>query len=91
VDIAVGVVKSLRGFSIKVVNKENHFIAVSGDVSLFSWGEDVEVKFTELGNNVIEIGVFSAAKVLVTLGKNKRNIDKLLNAIRDGLKEYIIE
>ena len=84
-------VESLSGFSVKNANRVIHSISINVGMSLFSWGEQMTVSLIDVAENKTEIAVSSGSKLgteFVANTKNRKNIDKLLNAMSKYLAVY---
>jgi hypothetical protein len=79
-------VRSIKGLSLKGMDESKRTIYLDSGITLLSWGENVKITFSDLGDNVVEIKVISEASVLVTWGRNRRHVTVLMDAILGGLK-----
>ena len=87
---ACAAVQNLDGVTIDRIDRVTYTIYLQGNISLFSWGEYVEIQMTSTYNGLTEIVVESTPKigmwgVLSDMGKNKRNLNAILRAISNEL------
>ena len=82
-------VENISAFKLKNQNITTHSISISVGVSLFSWGELMNVSLVDLGDNKTQINVSSGSKLgteIVSNSKNRKNIDKLMNEMSSFLE-----
>lgn len=78
-----------KGFKLKETNKLLNRVVVRTGVSLLSWGELVTIQLSEIDPTKTQITITSELATSIgsgpaqaTIGrKNKKNIDKFLNAL----------
>lgn len=89
--------KGLDGFTIDRVDNVTSTIYLKGRMSLFSFGELITISINTLPSGLSEIFVSSSPKVGMSanapgiygdMGKNKKNIIKIHNAISDELAKH---
>ncbi len=94
--IACDACRKLEGFTIDREDKVTTTIYLKGKMSLFSWGEFVTVSISSLDNGLSELFVNSSPKIggafgpglYGDMGKNKKNIIYIQQAIAEELKKY---
>lgn len=85
-------IPTIKGLSIHSADKLLGRILVKGDVSLFSWGENVPVQLTQVDENRTKVIINSSPKTGVLLGgafdagKNNKNIEQILSATSNVLQ-----
>lgn len=87
---ACAAIQSLNGFTVERIDRVTYTIYLQGNISLFSWGEYVEIRTTTTYNNFTEIVVESTPKIgmrgaFADMGKNKRNLNAIMCAISNEL------
>lgn len=95
---AMNAVEKLSGFNIERIDRILGVIYLKGKMSLFSWGEIVEIRMMGISDELVEISVISTPKVGMSanapglygdMGKNKKNVISIMSAISDELRKYI--
>ena len=79
----------LSGFTVKNDNRITHSITINVGMSLFSWGEQMNVSMMEISDEKTEIQFNSGSKIgteFVANSKNRKNIDTLMNAMSNYLR-----
>jgi glutaredoxin-related protein len=93
----ISAIDKLDGLSIDEVDNVTNTIYVKGKMTLFSWGEIIEVNLTTLPSGLTEIIVKSNPKVggsanapgfFGDMGKSQRNVINIMTAISNELKQY---
>lgn len=86
-------ISRLKGMEISKIDKITGHILVKAGVSLFSWGENIPISLSELSNGYTHICITSTPKTgalfggVTDLGKNRKNIEQIIEAISMGLKD----
>lgn len=89
--------RDIDGFTIDSTDEIGSTIYLKGGMSLFSWGELVTVNVNRLDECTSEIYVGSTPKIglganapgfMGDMGKNRKNIIKIQQAITDRLSSY---
>lgn len=87
------VVLELKGFKIERIDDVMKTFYLKAGISAFSWGENITVSLTSHFNGGTQISILSTPKTgvmfggAVDMGKNRKNITTLLNAISDELQK----
>ena len=82
-------VEGLSGFTVKNNNRITHSITINVGMSLFSWGEQMNVSMIEISDNKTEIQFNSGSKLgteFAANSKNRKNIDAVMNAMSKYLQ-----
>lgn len=91
---AMAAAKKLDGIKIDKIDDIGRVLYLKAGVSLFSWGEIVTVSIFERSALLSEIVVSSSPKVgtaairTMDMGKNKKNIIRIQQAITKELQSY---
>ncbi len=87
----------LDGFSIQKIDEVAHIIYLKSGMSLFSWGETINVSVIKIENYLSEILISSAPKIgmganapglMGDMGKNRKNIIKIQQIVSEQLSKY---
>lgn len=81
--------KALKDLDMNILEAdfERKTIIASTRTSLFSWGEDIQVRFKVVGNN-INVTIDSNSKAqLIDWGRNSSNEKEIIEEITDTLKK----
>lgn len=74
------------GMKIKSSDRAAGYIEASTGMSLASWGEKIRIELDERGEGQTTASISSGNKAqLVSWGKNKRNVDKIVTATSEAL------
>lgn len=73
-------VKALKDCGFTINEKKGNVIKASSDISLASWGEDIEVSLSAKTNG-IEVKATSEASQIFDWGKNEENISNIFDRI----------
>jgi len=81
-------IPKISGMKITKSDKTRGYFQINSGISLFSWGENLEITLKDsLGGTIISIS--SSNKIILDLyGKNKRNIELLYQNISESLSKY---
>lgn len=86
-------IKKNSMFSLHGIDENINTIYLKAGVSLFSWGENIEVSCKKIDNGT-EINILSTPKTgimfggAMDMGKNRKNITLITKAISEELKSY---
>ncbi len=84
----------LNDYKIDSFNEIMHTFNLKAGVSLWSWGENITLTLTENNNGETIINILSTPKTgimfggAMDMGKNRKNIQNLYNAISQELLSY---
>ncbi|MCL2860393.1 MAG: hypothetical protein FWF46_07590 [Oscillospiraceae bacterium] len=84
---------NIKQFKVDRVDDIMKIIYAKAGVSVFSWGEKITIQLQE-NDKGTAVSVLSTPKTgvmlggMMDMGKNRKNIDTLLNALSDELKNY---
>ncbi len=84
IEIVLKAVSDIKSFKVKKVDSEEHIIYVNVRMSMFSWGERLTVYLNKMDDNKTQLSFNSKSKLgteIAANSKNKKNIEKLINAI----------
>jgi hypothetical protein len=87
-------VPSLDGMKIDSADKLTGRVIVKAGVSLFSWGENIPIQLLSLSDNKTKVQITSSPKTGIMfggafdMGKNRRNIEKILSATSNILAKF---
>lgn len=87
----------LSGFSVDKFDETLKIAYLKAGVSLFSWGENVNVTVTSSQSGGSEISILSTPKTGILfggandMGKNRKNINTIMSALSEELKKYTPE
>lgn len=85
-------IPTIKGLTIESADKFLGRIVVKGGVSLASWGENIPIQLTEIGENKTKVSITSSPKTGIMLGgandmgKNRKNIESILSATSQVLQ-----
>ena len=88
-------VKNLPAMKIDRINDTMKRIYMKAGVSLFSWGENITVSINSIFDGTSEVSILSTPKTglmfggAVDMGKNRKNINDIIAALSNELKQYI--
>lgn len=89
-EATVQYLKTLREYTVDRTDTIQHKISIKAGVSLFSWGENITITFKEYSPSKTEISILSTPKTGLSgafdMGKNRKNIDKIMQVISDALQ-----
>jgi Protein of unknown function (DUF1499) len=74
-------------FSIEYKNKEKGLINASTPTSLFSWGEDIDVRIIQDQGKIVVECVSNARSQLFTWGKNEANMNNFFKELNTILSQ----
>lgn len=77
--------KQLKSTKFKV---ENSIFRAKTRISIFSWGETIEIKMTDIDNYKTQLSISSKSSLTTTLidyGKNAMNIQEIILAIESAV------
>jgi hypothetical protein len=83
--------KNISGLSLDSADELSGRVTFKAGVSLASWGENIPVQLEELGANQTKMKVLSTPKTgimfggAMDFGKNRQNIEKIINAVSNAL------
>lgn len=83
-EIVLKAIHDVKSFKIKKVDSEENIIYVNVRMSMFSWGERLTVYLNKMDDNKTQLSFNSKSKLgteIAANSKNKKNIEKLINAI----------
>jgi len=89
----VKAIPTIKGMKINSADKLQGRIVVKAGVSLMSWGENIPIQLSEISKNKTRVKIISSPKTgllfggAFDLGKNMRNIEKILSATSDILRK----
>jgi|GEM_PF-934583 len=87
----------LNGISIQKMDELTHTIYLKAGMTLFSFGEIINVNVSKINDSLSEIFISSAPKIgmganapglMGDMGKNRKNINKIQQAISEQLSKY---
>ncbi|MBF7811571.1 SHOCT domain-containing protein [Clostridium beijerinckii] len=87
--------QNLDGFNINDFDETLKILYLKAGVSLFSWGENITVTVASCDNGNSEISILSTPKTgvmfggTVDMGKNRKNINTIMSALSEELKNYV--
>jgi hypothetical protein len=87
----VEAIPSIPGLSVASTDALGGRVRAKAGVSLFSWGEDIPISLSEIVPGRTRVSVTSTPKTgmlfggAFDLGKNRRNIEKILEAVSENL------
>jgi hypothetical protein len=79
-------IPTIKGMQIETSDKLQGRIVVKGDISLWSWGENIPIQLIELSENKTRVLITSSPKTgimfggAMDMGKNRKNIEDILSA-----------
>lgn len=79
----------LKELDIRIdsIDKKEGLIEASTASSILSWGEEISIKFQQVGNKQIKILVKSVSSAqLIDWGKNSKNEESILNKLLHKLQ-----
>lgn len=83
--------KNISGLSLDSADELSGRVTFKAGVSLASWGENIPVQLEEMGANQTKMKVLSTPKTgimfggAMDFGKNRQNIEKIINAVSNAL------
>jgi hypothetical protein len=91
-DVFNGLANAIKsvGFSLKIRNFDNGHILASTGISLFSWGEDINIYVTEIDDYNTSVSLSSDLKVSLNFAaasKHEENFYKIINHLNKYLDE----
>jgi hypothetical protein len=83
-------VPGIAGMRLERVDRITGHVVVKTGVSLFSWGENISLSVVEMSPSKSRISIISSPKTGVIggafdMGKNRRNIEKIIETISEAL------
>lgn len=84
-------IPKIKGMKVDSSDKLLGRIVCKAGVSLFSWGENIPIQLTAVNENTTRITIVSSPKTGVMfggafdMGKNRKNIEQILNATSQEL------
>lgn len=81
----------IEGISLDSADEVSGRVVFKAGVSLASWGENIPVQLVEVSPTITQMKVMSSPKTgimfggAMDLGKNRRNIEKIISAVSDVL------
>lgn len=87
-------IENVDGFKIDRVDETLRTVYAKAGVSLFSWGENINVSVEACSDGTSEVSVLSTPKTgalfggTADMGKNRKNIAAISTALSDKLKNY---
>lgn len=90
-DVYNAIVESIpriKGMNITKSDKMRGYFQINSGMTLFSWGENLEITLKDsLGGTIISVS--SSNKIILDIyGKNKRNIEIIYQNISESLSKY---
>lgn len=80
-DAYTAVERAIKLSSFEIKNRQNRHLTASAPVSIFSWGEDIEISLEPRGEHT-KITIKSAPKAqLFDWGKSEENADRLFESL----------
>ncbi len=85
-DALCGAIPSIKGMKVDMKDEILSRIIVKVGVSLFSWGENIVIQLLPISSEITKIQITSSPKTglmmggAFDMGKNKKNIEKILFA-----------
>jgi Domain of unknown function (DUF4352) len=78
-------IPTIKGMKIETADRLQGRILVKGELSLFSWGENVPIQLLELSETKTRVQITSTPKTGIVgggfdMGKNRKNIEDILSA-----------
>lgn len=89
----VKAIPTIDGMRIDNADELQGRIVVKAGISLMSWGENIPIQLSEISKNKTKVRITSSPKTgllfggAFDLGKNMRNIEKILSATSNILKK----
>ena len=75
------------GFTLEYSDKKSGLIQASSSSSFLSWGEDIQIKISEINFEKTKIEVRSSSKAqLISWGKNSTNEEDIIQEIKNILR-----
>lgn len=87
-------IPSIDGMTVVNCDELNGQVTVSSGISMASWGEDITIHLNKLSATRTQMLIQSGAKVgttLIDMGKNKKNVDNIINAVSAILQKLPVE
>lgn len=75
---------SILGFEVKYQNRKDGIIGASTGVSIFSWGESIDIQISRIAPKSTTIGITSTShSQLFSWGKNEDNERKVIETLSE--------
>ena len=80
-------IATINGMSIDSKNEITKTITLKAGVSMFSWGENLTISLSDIGEGKTKISILSTPKTgvlfggTIDMGKNRKNINSILDSM----------